>query len=164
MEGEGAEPTLNPPHRITPSMDRRALIALAPALLAATAAQAAGGGGEKKKETAGQYVDLSPIALPVVVGGKLINYVFVALRLNLIASADVVKLRAKEPWFRDAMVRAGHRQPFTNPKNYQALDEARLKSTLMREAGAIAGAKNFTSVTITSMTPKLRSGLPRPPG
>lgn len=144
-------------------MDRRALIALAPALLAATAAQASGGGGDKK-ESAGQYVDLAAMALPVVVGGKLINYVFVALRLNLTASADVVKLRAKEPWFRDAMVRAGHRQPFTNPRNYQSLDEARLKSTLLREAGAIAGAKNFTSVTITSMTPKLRSGLPRPPG
>lgn len=143
-------------------MDRRALIALAPALLAATAAQASGG-GEAKKDAAGQYVDLAPIALPVVVGGKLINYVFVSLRLNLSPSADSVKLRAKEPWFRDAMVRAGHRQPFTNPKNYLVLDEARLKSVLLREAGAIAGAKNFTSAVVTSMTPKQRSGLPRPP-
>ncbi|MDB5470484.1 MAG: hypothetical protein JWR84_2044 [Caulobacter sp.] len=143
-------------------MDRRALLALAPALLAATAA-AASEGGEGKKDAAGQYVDLAPIALPVVVGGKLVNYVFVSLRLNLSPSADSVKLRAKEPWFRDAMVRAGHRQPFTNPKNYLVLDEARLKSVLMREAGAIAGAKNFTSVTVTSMTPKQRSGLPRPP-
>ncbi|WGM38917.1 hypothetical protein [Caulobacter sp. NIBR1757] len=143
-------------------MDRRALLAFVPALLAATAAQASGG-GEKKKDSAGQYVDLAPIALPVVVGGKLINYIFVALRLNLTPSADSVKLRAKEPWFRDAMVRAGHRQPFTNPKNYLTLDEARLKSVLLREAGAIAGPKNFTSVTITSMTPKQRSGLPRPP-
>ncbi len=143
-------------------MQRRLLLALAPALLAATAAQAFEG-GEKKKDSGGQYVDLAPIALPVVVGGKLINYVFVALRLNLTASADSAKLRAKEPWFRDALVRAGHRQPFTNPKNYTVLDEARLKSVLLREAGAIAGAKNFTSVTVTSMTPKQRSGLPRPP-
>lgn len=140
-------------------MDRRALLALAPALLA-TAAQAA---APPKKDAAGQYVDLSPIALPVVVGGKLINYVFVSLRLNLSPSADSVKLRAKEPWFRDAMVRAGHRAPFTNPKNYLVLDEARLKSTLLREAGAIAGAKNFTSAAVLSMTPKQRSGLPRPP-
>jgi hypothetical protein len=141
-------------------MDRRALLALAPALLAATASQAS---APPKKDAAGQYVDLSPIALPVVVGGKLINYVFVSLRLNLSPSADSVKLRAKEPWFRDAMVRAGHRSPFTNPKNYLVLDEARLKSTLLREAGAIAGAKNFTSAAVLSMTPKQRSGLPRPP-
>ncbi len=141
-------------------MHRRALLALAPALLVATAARAA---APPKKETAGQYVDLSPLALPVIVGGKLINYVFVALRLNLAASADSTKLRAKEPWFRDAMVRAGHRNPFTNPRNYLVLDEARLKSVLLREAGVIAGPKNFTSVTVTSMTPKQRSGLPRPP-
>lgn len=141
-------------------MDRRALIALAPALLA-TAAQAA---APPKKEAAGQYIDISPIALPVVVGGKLINYVFVSLRLNLTPTADAVKLRAKEPWFRDAMVRAGHRTPFTNPKNYLVLDEARLKATLLREAGAISGAKNFTSAAVLSMTPKQRSGLPRPPG
>ena len=141
-------------------MDRRALLALAPALLAATAAQAS---EPAKKESAGQYVDLSPIALPVVVNGRLINYVFVSLRLNLSSSADSVKLRAKEPWFRDAMVRAGHRTPFTNPKNYLVLDEARLKSTLRREAGAISGARNFTSAAVLSMTPKQRSGLPRPP-
>ena len=140
-------------------MDRRALLALAPALLA-TAAQAS---APPKKDSAGQYVDLSPIALPVVVDGRLVNYIFVSLRLNLSPSADSVKLRAKEPWFRDAMVRAGHRSPFTNPKNYLVLDEARLKSTLLREAGAIAGAKNFTSAAVLSMTPKQRSGLPRPP-
>jgi hypothetical protein len=140
-------------------MDRRALLALAPALLA-TAAQAS---APPKKEAAGQYVDLSPIALPVVVDGRLVNYIFVSLRLNLSPSADSVKLRAKEPWFRDAMVRAGHRTPFTNPKNYLVLDEARLKATLLREAGAISGAKNFTSAAVLSMTPKQRSGLPRPP-
>jgi hypothetical protein len=140
-------------------MDRRALLALAPALLA-TAAQAS---APPKKEAAGQYVDLSPIALPVVVDGRLVNYIFVSLRLNLAPSADSVKLRAKEPWFRDAMVRAGHRTPFTNPKNYLVLDEARLKATLLREAGAISGAKNFTSAAVLSMTPKQRSGLPRPP-
>ena len=141
-------------------MDRRALLALAPALLAATAAQAS---EPAKKDAGGQYVDLSPIALPVVVGGKLINYVFVSLRLNLSPTADSVKLRAKEPWYRDAMVRAGHRTPFTNPKNYLVLDEARLKATLLREAGAISGARNFTSAAVLSMTPKQRSGLPRPP-
>ncbi|MDO9335360.1 MAG: hypothetical protein Q7T61_03075 [Caulobacter sp.] len=142
-------------------MDRRALLALAPALLAASAAQASA--PAEKKESGGQYVDLAPIALPVVVGRRLVNYVFVSLRLNLTPSADMAKLRAKEPWFRDAVVRAGHRQPFTDPKNYLVLDAARLKAVLLREAGAIAGPRNFTSVTINSMTPKQRSGLPRPP-
>ncbi|HYE44349.1 MAG TPA: hypothetical protein VEA44_01110 [Caulobacter sp.] len=141
-------------------MDRRHLIALAPALMAATAAQAA---KPAVQEATGQYVDLSPVALPVVVGGKLVNYVFVSVRLNLSPSADAAKLRAKEPYFRDALVRAGHRTPFTNPRTYLELDTAKLRASLLREAGAIAGAKNFTSVTVSSQTPKQRTGLPRPP-
>ncbi|MBI1408059.1 MAG: hypothetical protein GC145_18250 [Caulobacter sp.] len=143
-------------------MNRRHLLAIAPLMLAATAARASEG-GEGKKEAAGQYVDLSPVALPIVVDGRLINYVFVSVRLNLAPSADSVKWRAKEPYFRDALVRAGHRTPFTNPKNYTVIDEARLKSTMLREARAIGGDKYFTSVTVTSQTPKQRSGLPRPP-
>ena len=61
-------------------MRRRQLLAAVPLAFAATAAQAAGGGEESKAEP---YVNLSPIALPVAVNGKLINYVFVQLRLHL---------------------------------------------------------------------------------
>jgi hypothetical protein len=143
-------------------MDRRTLFALAPALMAASAANASAPEKSKEKEGSGQYVDLSPVALPIVVGGKLINYVFASVRLNLSPSADAAKLRAKEPYFRDALVRAAHRSPFTNPKSYVELDTARLRSTLLREAQAIAGAKNFISVTVSSQTPKQRTGLPRP--
>lgn len=142
-------------------MRRRTLLTAAPLLLAATAAQAAGA-PKKEGGAVGQYVDLSPVALPVVVNGRLINYVFVHLRLNLAASADSAKLRTKEPYFRDALVRAAHRTPFTDPKSYIKLDEARLKSSLLQLAGAIAGAKNFTGVTVTQQTPKQRSGLPKP--
>jgi hypothetical protein len=143
-------------------MLRRHLLTAAPLLLAAGAAQASEG-GEKKKDAGGQYVDISPIALPVVVDHRLVNYIFVSVRLNLSPAADAAKLRAKEPYFRDALVRAGHRTPFTDPKSYLKLDDAKLKGTLLREAGAIAGARNFTGVTINSQTPKQRTNLPRPP-
>ncbi|MDO9223630.1 MAG: hypothetical protein Q7U20_07960 [Caulobacter sp.] len=141
-------------------MRRRHLLAALPIALiagAATASEPAKKGGD------GQYVDLSPLALPVVVNGRLINYVFVQLRLNLTGSADAAAIRGKEPWFRDALVRAAHRAPFTVPTDYTRLDEARLKAVLLREAGAIVGARNLVSVTITSQTPKQRSRLPRPP-
>lgn len=143
-------------------MQRRALLTGTPFLLAAGAAQAAA--PKEKKEASGQYVDISPVALPVVVDERLINYVFVHCRLNLTPSADAAKLRAKEPYFRDALVRAAHRNPFTNFKDYTRLDEARLKSTLLADANRIAGARQVTSVTITAQTPKQRSNLPRPRG
>lgn len=141
-------------------MHRRQILAALPLLLAAGPALAS---EEPKKESGAQYVDLSPVALPIVVGGRLVNYVFCALRVNLKPSADAAAMRAKEPWFRDAIVRAGHRTPFTLATDYTKVDEARLKAVLLREAIAIAGAKNILSVTLTSQTPKQRSRLPRPP-
>lgn len=142
-------------------MDRRALIALAPLALLAAPAQAS---EEKKPAKAdGQYVDLSPVALPVVVRGLLVNYVFVSVRIQLAALANTGKLRTKEPYFRDALVRAGHRSPFfTLATDYTKIDEAKLKAVMLREAIAIAGAKEVKGVTLISQSPKRRTGLPDP--
>ena len=111
----------------------------------------------------GQYVDLAPVALPIVVEGQLINYVFVSTRLQLTASADAAKLRAKEPFFRDALVRAAHTTPFTNPNDYTVVDVARLQAVLLREATVIAGGKGVKAAVVMSQTPKRRQGLPKPP-
>lgn len=143
-------------------MHRRQILAALPLVLAAGAARASGA-PEGGKASAGQYVDLSPVALPIVLNGRLINYVFVQVRINLAPGADAPKLREKEPWFRDALVRAGHRTPFTKATDYTVIDEARMKASLMREAAAIIGARNLASVTLVSQTPKQRSRLPRPP-
>lgn len=141
-------------------MFRRTLLAAVPALLLVGSARAA----EEKKppKEIGQYVDVSPVALPVVVSGQLINYVFVSVRVQLTSQANAGKWRAKEPYFRDALVRAGHRTPFTKSDNFATLDAAKLKAAMMREAVAIAGAKDIASVTITSQTPKRTTGLPKP--
>ena len=67
-------------------MRRRALLFTLPIATLAGAAAA-------QTKVAGQYVDLSPVALPIVVDGRLINYVFVYVRINLTASADLSRLR-----------------------------------------------------------------------
>lgn len=142
-------------------MRRRQFLAVLSFALAAGAASAS---EAPKKEAVGQYIDVAPVALPVVVDGVLINYVFTAVRINLVPSADVTRLRDKEPWIRDALVRASHRTPFTVPTSYIRIDEARLKTTLAREAGAIIGARNIASIVVVSQTPKQRTRLPTPPG
>lgn len=142
-------------------MLRRALIAAAPLALFATAARAAGKSAEKAPAP-GQYVDLSPVALPVAVDGQVANYIFVYVRVNLAPKADLIRLRAKEPYFRDALVRAGHRTPFTDPNSFLRVDEAKLSAALHREAAAIAGAQNIKSVTVLSQAPKRKMGVPRP--
>lgn len=117
----------------------------------------------KPKASDGQYVDLAPVALPIVVEGQLINYIFVSARLQLTASADVAKLRAKEPFFRDALVRAGHKTPFTNPNDYTVVDVPRLQAVLLKDATAIAGGTGVKAAVVMSQTPKRRLGLPKPP-
>ena len=116
--------------------------------------------GDKKSDKVGQYVDISPVALPIGVGGRLLNYVFATVRVNLSTRADANKMREKEPYFRDALVRAGHRTPFTLANDYNRLDQAKLKASLMREAAALVGAENLASVTVVVETPRRRVSNP----
>lgn len=140
-------------------MIRRALFAAILTLTAATA-QAA----EPKKEgkgDVGQYVDLQPLGLPIVSERRLVNYVFVNIRINLTSSANAAKLREKEPFFRDALIRAGHATPFTNPADLSTVDVAKLRATLTRDATAIAGPGQILSVVVTSQAPRRRIRAPR---
>lgn len=136
----------------------RKLIAALLAIVVAGPALAA----EKKGEApAGQYVDVSPVALPIIEQGRLINFVFVTLRLNLAPSANAVALRDKEPWFRDALVHTAYRQPFSVAGSYVAVDIKALKARMMVEAAKIAGPGVVISVDLVGEPqPKRRSGFP----
>ena len=136
----------------------RRLLALA-VIAAALAGPAA---AEQAIKGANPTVLMTPVAMPVVVNGRLVNYVFVTIRLSLSPKADSVKLRAMEPYFRDALVRAGHRTPFTRADNYTLLDDARLKAALLREANAIGGAGSVIGATINREQAMHIDGLPKP--
>ena len=140
---------------------RRALIALC-LLLAMPALAAEHGGDDKKPDTASQYIDISVLALPVISKGKLINYVFVGIRLNVAKGFDAIAMREKEPYFRDALVRAAHRTPFTDPKSFTKLDEAAIKRFVAAEAVRIVGPRAIASVEIVTSQPQRVSGLPKP--
>lgn len=138
-------------------MLRRTLIVAAVALAAAPALAAEKPEG---KGDVGQYVDLQPVGMPIVVNRQLVNYVFVYVRINLTSGANVSRLREKEPFFRDALVRTGHRTPFTLPGDLGAVDVPKLTAALMREASAIAGPGQIRSVVVTSQAPRRRARVP----
>lgn len=131
----------------------RALIALAALAIAATPA-AASEPAPAAPAAGGNYVSISPVALPVIVSGKVVNYVFVRVRVELSASADSVTIRQKEPYFRDALVRAAHRTPFTVATDYTKIDEAKLRAALLRDARALVGERNVTNIRVMEQTPK----------
>jgi hypothetical protein len=120
---------------------------------------------ESAKEAAptGQYVDLASVALPIVHDGRLINYVFATVRINLNNGVNAAALREREPYFRDALVRLAHRRPFTRLDDFTVLDEAALRAAFAPEAARIAGPRAVKGVQVLTQAPKQRSGLPRPP-
>src|SRR5262245_15105608 len=113
---------------------------LALALIAAPQAQASSAPKEKTATAVANYVTLEPIAAPIVVRGVVVNYVFVTVRVDLAPgtpSQTIDALRAKEPHFRDALVRAAHRTPFVVPTNLTVVDVQRLTATFLTDARAI---------------------------
>ena len=140
---------------------RSAIVAILALVIAAPALAAEG----KGKLPTGQYVDISPVALPIIENGRLINFVFVTLRLDLNPSANAVALRDKEPYFRDALVHTAFRTPFNAVGSYTTVDVPALKARMMSEAALIAGPGAVRSVElIGEPQPKRVSGLPRPKG
>jgi hypothetical protein len=109
-----------------------------------------------------QSVTLSPVALPIVVDGHLANYIFVTVKVLLRPSADSLALRDKEPYFRDALVRAAHRSPFVLRYDYNHIDAAKLRAVMLREAGAIAGPSAIRDIAVVEQTPQHQVRSPRP--
>lgn len=142
-----------------PVMRRRDLIA-ATAVLSGAAVAAPALAGEKAP-SAGGVLNISGVGLPIIIGGRIRNYVFVALRLHLGGSATPESIRPKEAYLRDALVRAGHRTPFVVADDWSRIDVAALSASLTRSAATIVGRGAVTRVEVVSQAPRRRIAAPR---
>ncbi len=106
-------------------------------------------------------LELNKVGLPIVWRGRLVNYVFVTVRLDLAAGRDGQALRPKEPYFRDALSRAGHRMPFVDPADLSRVDERALASALLPEARRIAGPGWVAAVEVVAQQPRRRLRRPQ---
>ena len=143
-------------------MRRNALIT-AVLVFAALSAPAFADDGPKPKTDDGS-VTLATVALPLVFDDQIVNYVFVSAKLLLTPQADVTALRDKEPYFRDALVRAAHRTPFVRSEDYDHIDEGKLRAVLYREAVAIVGPGKIAGVVVLSQTAQHRVPSPHSNG
>jgi flagellar basal body-associated protein FliL len=122
-------------------------------------------GGEGAKEAGDPYVKLAQVAIPITENGRVTNYIYLSIKLNLSPKANMTKLREKEPYFRDALVRTSYKNSFGQKERDDLLDEARFKATMMPVWGQIAGAGSIASIEILSQVPnKQRGRLPPPTG
>ncbi len=140
---------------------RRTLIVMTLLALAGSA-HAAEGKKQGEGEAVGQYIDLTPMALPIIANGMIKNYIFMRIRLNLAKNADAPKMRDKEPYLRDALLRSSYRSPLTRADSYLKVDEKKLSAALIKEANVILGPGKAVSVQIVSQDPQRVSGLSRP--
>ena len=133
----------------------------APALgLLVAAALSAGSAQAADPPKTGSSIPLEAVALPVIVDGQLLNYVFVSVRLDLAPSADGAAVRAKSAFFRDDLVRAGHRTPYTRANDYTHMDEAKIKAEVLRIAPSIVGPGVVKAVVITKQMSQHMYSLP----
>lgn len=139
-------------------MDRRQLLSLIAGGIGMSAAgpALAGGGG-----AAPAVVNLQGVGLPVIADGRVRNYVFVSVRLHLSGSANMEAVRAKDAHFRDALVKAAHRTPFTLADDWSSLDAAALSRAMMAAANRIAGRGKISRVEVTNQAARRRVDPPR---
>ncbi|OYX30235.1 MAG: hypothetical protein B7Y99_11985 [Caulobacterales bacterium 32-69-10] len=142
-------------------MRRRLILAFA-ALAIATPSLAAEHGKKEDAEATStdQDIDIAIVGLPVIIQGRLVNYVFTSVKLILAPGANLSAIRTKEPYFRDALVRAAHRTPFTLGTDPNKIDEVALRRVMLAEARRIAGAKNIVAVKVMNQQPKSRVRTP----
>lgn len=140
-------------------MDRRQMIAAGTVALAAGAAstsEASSSGGSSPAPA----MSISGLGLPVIEAGRLRNYVFVSLRLHLSAGKTPEQMKSKEPFLRDALVKAAHRAPFSVPGDWTRLNERALSASLIAAAGVVAGRGSVTRVEVVAQNPRRRTGMP----
>lgn len=115
---------------------------------------------EKPAAKAEPMIQLAPVALPITQDGRIVNYVFLSIKVMLSPKADMFKLVNQEPYYRDALVRAAHRQNMGKPGDPNRVDEAVVKATLKREAASFMDARLITGIQVVRQDPK--KYLPKP--
>lgn len=146
-----------PPRLISPPL----ALALALPLISAGPSLA----GEAGTKGAVSNVDIASVAIPIIVDGKIRNYVFVAVRVVLADGADGIAAHAKEPYVRDSLLKAAHRTPYTVPGDWTRVNEAAIKQRVLTDAKTFMGAAAVRSVEIIAVTPQRRAGMiPSRPG
>jgi hypothetical protein len=114
----------------------------------------ASGGGEKT--AVDPNVRITQLGVPVIANGKVVNYIFMNIKIVLTPKADSVKLQEKEPFFRDALIRTAHRSALLVTGRTDQIDVAKFKNVMIPEFTKITGAGMIKDIEIISQMPKIR--------
>jgi hypothetical protein len=145
---------------------KRAMAAalMASTLLAGLAVARAQEHGEVAKEKgqsgedASRSMDAPYLAVPVVRDGKLVNYLFVSLRIQISPRVDLWRTREKAQFLRDALVRASHATALADPNDINKLNEELALQVYRAAAVQSLGQDAVAGISIISTYSSLGSG------
>ncbi len=135
---------------------RMTLVCLAFALTASPAFSSGAKSSVKPEIIEG--LEVFNVPMPVGRGGKLINYLYVSVKLMPAPHSDIWKMRESTHFLREGMVLAGHRADLSDPNNPEKIDTKRVTAMVALEAAKIYGAGAIKKVEITSVDSK-RTGI-----
>lgn len=140
-------------------MRRRDLIAAGTTVAVAAVAGSALAAPESEGPAEPLSVNLVGVGLPIIADSRVRNYVFVTVRVTLGPNGTLEAVRAKDPYFRDALVRASHRVPFTAGNDWTRLNENAVNAAVMAIANVVCGPGAVIKSEVLLQTPRRRSGM-----
>jgi hypothetical protein len=105
----------------------------------------------EKEAATDRQITAPNIVTPVVRDGKLVNYLFVTIQVDLTDNANVLKLRDRAHFLRDALLRASHRIMLADPDHDDKLNSQAALPVFKAATEEALGAANVKKVTITTV-------------
>ena len=117
------------------------------------------GHGQSGGADVSRSMDAPYLAVPVVRDGRLINYLFVSIRIQISPHVDLWRTRERAQFLRDALVRASHANALADPNDTNALNQPLALQVYRAAAVQTLGAEAVAGVTIISSYSSLGSGI-----
>ena len=102
------------------------------------------------KDAAEPAVQLGPVTVPVIINGRVVNYLFLSVKVTLTSKVNESKMRDMEPYFRDAIIRLAYKTSFAQADHMDKLDEPRFKAAMLPEFSKITGNGGVKSIDVLS--------------
>jgi hypothetical protein len=114
---------------------------------------------EEGEQLSSRSMDAPYLAVPVVRDGRLVNYLFVSIRIQISPNVDLWQTRERAQFLRDALVRASHANNLADPNDNNALNETRAIEVYRAAAVQALGDRAVVGVSIVATYSSQGSGI-----
>ena len=107
----------------------------------------------KEEADSNRTIDIQSVPAPIFANGKLNNYIFLTVKLEMAKGQNVLRQREQVHFVRDALVRNLHKTSVGKAGKSDELDEALAIQIVRASAAKVFGEKAVASVSIVSAEP-----------